>query len=118
MRIRVLVAEHVDVLRETLVALLELDGDLTVVARPVRADQVVPDALTHRPEVALVDVDLPDTGGLAVAEALAGRLPGCRVLVLTGLAPVPRAAGVSGFLDRDGPAGRLIAAVRAPRRSA
>jgi two-component system response regulator DesR len=117
MRIRVLLAEHVDVLRETLVALLELDGDLAVVARPVRADRVLPDALAHRPEVALVDVDLPDAGGLGVAAALTERLPGCRVLVLTGLAPLrTHPAGVSGVLHRDGPAERLIEAVRAPTR--
>jgi two-component system response regulator DesR len=117
MPIRVLVAEDVDVLRETLVALLELEGDIDVVASIAAGDRIVPEALTHRPDVALLDVDLPSTDGLTAAGELRERLPSCAVLILTGLATScsrgrALAAGVSGFLIKDGPADDLVDAVR------
>ncbi|RIQ15751.1 DNA-binding response regulator [Jiangella rhizosphaerae] len=117
MRIRVLVAEDVDVVRDTLVALLELEDDLAVVAAVGAGDRIVPAALGSRPDVALLDVDLPGVDGLTAAAQLRERLPECRVLILTGLVRPDgldraRAAGVSGFLVKDGPADDLVAAVR------
>lgn len=117
MRIRVLLAEDVDVLRETLVALLELESDIDVVASIATGDRIVAEALAHRPDVALLDVDLPGMDGLTAAAELRDQLPFCRVLVLTGLeAPRSRdralAVGVSGFLVKDGPADDLVDAVR------
>ncbi|WP_232667623.1 response regulator [Pseudonocardia sp. TRM90224] len=117
MRIRVLLAEDVDVLRETLVALLELESDIDVVASMAAGDRIVPEALTHLPDVALLDVDLPGTDGLTAAAELQDRLPACNVLILTGLATPDShgralAIGVSGFLIKDGPADDLVDAVR------
>ena len=117
MQIRVLVAEDVDLLRETLVALLELEDDIEVVASIAAGDRIVPEALTHGPDVALLDVDLPGTDGLTAAAELRERLPSCGVLVLTGLATARSrgralAVGVSGFLVKDGPADDLVDAVR------
>jgi len=117
MRTRVLIAEDVDVLRGTLVALLELEDDLEVVAELASGDRIVPAALQRNPDVALLDIDLPGTDGLTAAAELHQRLPGCRVLILTGLAGADHlaralAAGVSGFLVKDGPADDLIDAVR------
>jgi two-component system response regulator DesR len=117
MRTRILLAEDVEVIRETLVALLELEGDLEVVAELASGDRIVPEALERRPDVALLDIDLPGTDGLTAAAELRERLPACRVLILTGLATVDSrgralAAGVSGFLVKDGPADDLIDAVR------
>lgn len=121
MRTRVLVAEDVEVLRDTLVALLELEGDLEVVAALATGDRIVPEALERDPDVALLDIDLPGTDGLTAAAELRDRLPACRVLILTGILSGPAtpdirtlalAAGVSGFLVKDGPADDLIDAVR------
>jgi DNA-binding NarL/FixJ family response regulator len=117
MRTRVLVAEDVEIVRDTLVALLVLEDDLEVVAELASGDRIVPAALEHHPDVALLDVDLPGLDGLTAAAELRERLPACRVLILTGLAtPDSRrralAAGVSGFLVKDGPAEDLIDAVR------
>jgi two-component system, NarL family, response regulator DesR len=119
--IRVLVAEDARQVRETLVALLGLEDDIEVAAVLASGDQVVPAALEHRPDVALLDIGLPGTDGIAAAAELASRLPGCRVLILTGMA-APAAlsaalrAGVSGYLLKDGSAERLIGAVRAVAR--
>ena len=116
--IRVLVAEDVAVVRETLTALLGLEPDLHVVAAVSSGDQIVAAAVEHRPDVALLDMGLPGVDGLTAAAELARQLPGCRVLILTGLEapghlPAARRAGVAGFLLKDGPAGELIGAVRA-----
>lgn len=117
MHTRVLIAEDVDVLRDTLVALLELEDDLEVVAALVSGDRIVPEALERQPDVALLDIDLPRVDGLTAAAEVRRRLPACRVLILTGLA-VPEsltralAAGASGFLIKDGPADDLVDAVR------
>ncbi|HEY8473307.1 MAG TPA: response regulator [Natronosporangium sp.] len=117
MRTRILVAEDVEVVRHTLVALLELERDLAVVAEVATGGEIVPAALAYRPDVALLDLDLPGIDGLTAAAELRERLPSCRVVILTGLAaPDSRAralaAGASGFLVKDGPADDLIDALR------
>src|SRR5258708_26080885 len=76
--IRVLVAEDVRVVRETLVALLSLEEDIDVVAALAAGDRIVPAALQHHPDVALLDIDLPGVDGLTAASQLARRRPGCR----------------------------------------
>jgi two-component system, NarL family, response regulator DesR len=119
--IRVLVAEDARQVRETLVALLDLEDDIEVAVAVAAGDQVVSAALRHRPDVALLDIGLPGTDGITAAAELARRLPGCRVLMLTGLA-APDAlsaalrAGVSGYLLKDGSAEHLLGAVRAVAR--
>jgi two-component system, NarL family, response regulator DesR len=119
--IRVLIAEDVRVVRETLVALLSLEEDIDVVASLASGDRIVAAAVRHCPDVALLDIDLPGLDGLSAAAELAARLPACRVLILTGLGTpenLHRAVetGVPGFLLKDGPADQLIQAVRAVAR--
>jgi two-component system, NarL family, response regulator DesR len=115
--VRILIAEDMQILRDTLVAVLELEDDLEVVAEVATGDVVVSTALTARPDVALVDIDLPGLDGLSAAIGLREQLPECRVLVLTALA-VPGtlrralAAKVAGFLGKDAPSQELIAAIR------
>ncbi|MGW0801406.1 response regulator [Nonomuraea sp. NPDC002799] len=114
---RILIAEDMDDLRDTLVALLELEEDFLVVAALASGERIVPAGLAHHPDVAVIDIDLPVVDGLTAAAELRRRLPTCRVLILTGL---PRAgcrglaaaAGASGFLTKDGPADLLIDAIR------
>ncbi len=119
--IRVLVAEDVRVVRDTLVALLGLEADIEVPVAVASGDQIVPAALEHRPDVALLDIGLPGTDGLTAAAELGVRLPGCRVLILTGLEAsgnlsAAMRAGACGFLLKDKPAEELIGAVRAVAR--
>jgi two-component system, NarL family, response regulator DesR len=119
--IRVLIAEDARQVRETLVALLGLEDDIEVVVAVAAGDQVVSAALRHRPDVAVLDIGLPGIDGIAAAAELSRQLPGCRVLILTGLA-APGAlsaalgAGVSGYLLKDGSAEHLVGAVRAVAR--
>ena len=121
MSIRILVADDADAYRDTVVAVLELEDDLEVVAEVASGDRIVPTAMELEPDVALLDIDLPGLDGLTAAARLRGRLPTCRVLILTGLAAddhVHRAlaAGVSGFLVKDGTADDLVRAVRSAAR--
>ncbi len=103
--------------RGALAALLELEPDFTVVAQVDSGDKIVPTALATRPDVAIIDVDLPVIDGLSAAAVLRERLPSCRALILTGLGrpgTLRRAlsVSVSGFLLKDAPPERLALAVR------
>jgi two-component system response regulator DesR len=114
---RILVAEDVEIYRHTLVAVLELEEDLQVVAELASGDRIVPVALDRSPDVAVLDIDLPGVDGLTAAAALRDRLPACRVLMLTGLAvggveARARACGAAGFLSKAMSAGDIVAAVR------
>lgn len=116
--IRVLLAEDMQILRDTLVTLLALEEDIEVVAQLSEGTRVVDTAVALGPDVAVVDIDRPGTDGITAAGQLAERCPQCRVLILTALGDPGHlrralAAGVAGFLAKDTPADRLIDAIRA-----
>jgi two-component system, NarL family, response regulator DesR len=115
--ISVLLAEDQAMVRGALVALLELEGDIQVVATVATGEEVVPTALRLRPAVALLDIELPGMDGLRAAAALRKVLPSCRVLMLTTFGRVgylrrAMTAGVSGFLLKDAPSAELAHAIR------
>ncbi|HEX8860241.1 MAG TPA: response regulator transcription factor [Actinomycetes bacterium] len=117
MKIRVLIAEDQAMVRGALAALLALEHDIEVVAEVAGGDQVVPAALEHRPEVALLDIEMPGMDGLAALAALREALPSCRTLMLTtfGRPGYLRRAmdqGAYGFLVKDTPATELAGAIR------
>ncbi len=115
--VRLLLAEDTRTARGGLPMLLEMEPDLKVVVRASSGDQVVHAVLTHRPDVALLDIDLPGRGGLDLAAELTAQAPDCRVVILA-TAGRPEylrralAAGAAGFLIKDGPVGELASAVR------
>jgi two-component system, NarL family, response regulator DesR len=115
--IRVLIAEDMHLIRGALVALLSLEDDMEVVAELERGDHVLASALEVRPDVAVLDIDMPGLDGLSAAEQLAERLPECRTLVLTGLSQpgnLLRAlkVHVRGFIVTDAPAQTLADGIR------
>jgi two-component system response regulator DesR len=115
--IRVLIAEDMHIIRSALVALLSLEPDLEVVAELDRGDAIVPTALDTRPDVAVLDIDLPGIDGLTAAEELHQCLPECHALVLTGLSQpgnLLRAlkVHVRGFIVKDAPADTLLGGIR------
>lgn len=115
--IKVLLAEDMHMLRGALVALLELEFDIEVVAQVGTGDEVLPAAEKNRPDVAVLDIDLPGKDGLTIAAELQARMPQCRILILTNLARpgvVRRAldAKVNGFILKDTPSDRLANAIR------
>ncbi|MGW0903865.1 response regulator [Streptomyces sp. NPDC002853] len=115
--IRVMLAEDMYMLRGALVALLNLEHDLDVVASVERGDEILSTAREFQPDVAIIDIDLPGLDGLSAAEQLHERLPQCRTLILTSLGrpgTLRRAmsAKVSGYLLKDAPPQELAQAVR------
>jgi two-component system response regulator DesR len=115
--IRVLIAEDMHMIRGALVALLSLEDDLEVIAELDRGDQILDTAMRARPDVAVLDIDLPGLDGLTAAELLHRRLPECRTLVLTGLSQpghLLRALKmhVRGFIVKDAPAQTLADGIR------
>ena len=115
--IDVLLAEDVHMVRGALAALLDLEPDIGVVSQVASGDAIVAAALEHRPDVAVIDIDLPGIDGITAAAELRTALPGCRTLILTSLSrpgAIRRAlaARVDGFLLKDAPSERLADAVR------
>jgi two-component system, NarL family, response regulator DesR len=115
--IRVLLAEDQAMVRGALAALLSLEGDIEVVAEVSRGDEVIPAALSARPDVALLDIEMPGGDGLHAARALRERLPSCRVVILTtfgrsGYLRRAMESGAVGFLLKDAKASALALAIR------
>jgi len=115
--IRVLLAEDQAMVRGALAVLLGLEADIAVVAEAARGDAALALARATRPDVALLDIEMPGGDGLATAAALHDALPTCRVIILTtfGRPGYLRRAMQShavGFLVKDAPPAQLAAAIR------
>lgn len=117
MAFKVLLAEDMHIVRAALVALLDLEPDIEVVAEVSDGTDIVPAALTSRPDVAVLDIDLPGIDGLTAAGRLREELPSCQTLILTGFGRPGTfrralAAGVRGFILKDAPPRQLADAIR------
>jgi two-component system, NarL family, response regulator DesR len=114
--IRILLAEDQTLLRQALAEILDREEDLAVVAQVGRGDEVLAAALRTRPEVALVDIELPGRDGIVCAADLREHLPSCRVLVLTvfnrpGYLTRALENGVRGYILKDAAPRDLVHAI-------
>lgn len=103
--------------RGALVALLDLEPDITVVAEVEAGDKIMAAVRLHSPDVAVIDIDLPVLDGLTVAATIRAELPEVRTLMLTSLArpgTLRRALAtkVDGFILKDAPPAQLADAIR------
>ena len=119
--IRVLLADDENLIRSALASLISLQEDLEVVAQAASGDEAVAMARRYRPDVAVLDLQMPGLDGIAVAEALAIDLPACASLILTsygrpGHLKRALAAGVRGFLPKTVSAQVLADVVRSVHR--
>jgi two-component system, NarL family, response regulator DesR len=115
--IKVMLAEDMHMVRGALVALLNLEPDIEVIAEVANGNDIVPTAQKIRPDVAVLDIDLPGKDGLTAVTELHEALPEVRTLILTGLSRpgnLRRAlsAKVTGFMLKDAPAAQLADAIR------
>jgi two-component system, NarL family, response regulator DesR len=115
--VRIMIAEDQTMVRQALVALLELEPDIEVVAEAANGDEALAMARKHRPDVAVLDIEMPGPGGIEVARLLtAAGFPGKIVIVTTfgrpGYLRAAMTAGASGFLLKDAPAAKLAEAIR------
>lgn len=80
---RVVIADDHPTTREGLCALLERDRDIEVVAQASNGGEAVALYRAYRPELALMDLHMPDMGGLEAAAAILGEFPRALIVVLT-----------------------------------
>ena len=83
--IRLLLADDQALVRGALSALLGLEPDLEVVAEVGSGLEVLPAVAAHRPDVALIDVEMPGMDGITAAAGVRGAFPDTRVLIVTTL---------------------------------
>jgi DNA-binding NarL/FixJ family response regulator len=119
--IRVLLADDQSLFREGLHTLLSLQADLEVVGEAANGAEALRLAAELRPDVVLMDVQMPELDGVAATRRLRAEQPAVRVILLTtfdddeyvfeGLR-----AGAAGYLLKDAPSARLVDAIRAAGR--
>jgi two-component system, NarL family, response regulator DesR len=115
--VRIVIAEDQTMVRQALVALLELEPDIEVVGQAADGREALAMCRKYQPDVAVLDIEMPGPNGIEVAGQLrAAGLPGKVVIVTTfdrpGYLRAAMAAGASGFLLKDAPAADLAAAIR------
>lgn len=119
--IRVALAEDQAMVLGALAALLELETDITVVARVSTGRAALAAVAEFNPDVLVTDIEMPEMSGLEVAAALHISHPNLRVIILTTFARpgyLRRAldSGARGYLLKDRPAAELAEAVRRVHR--
>jgi two-component system response regulator NreC len=116
-RIRILIADDHAVLRTGLRMLIGSQRDLDVVGEASDGDEAVRKAAALRPDVALVDISMPGSGGIKAIERIREAAPATRVLVLT-MHDMPAylraalAAGAAGYVVKRAADSALLAAIR------
>lgn len=115
--ITLLLADDQALVRGAMAALLGLEEDLEVVAEVGSGDEVLAAARRTRPDVAVLDVEMPGLDGISAVAQLTSELPGTRVLIVTtfgrpGYLRRALEAGASGFVVKDTPSDELAEAVR------
>lgn len=115
--IRELLAEDQGMMRGALSRLLGMEPDIEVVADVGSGDLVVQSAQEARPDVALLDIEMPNLNGLDACRELRRAVPECRVIILTtfgrpGYLRRAMESGASGFLVKDAPIANLAVAIR------
>ncbi len=117
MTIRLLLADDQALVRGALATLLDLEPDMSVVAEVGRGDEVVAAAREAKPDVALLDVEMPGVDGIEATRELRAALPDVKVVIVTtfgrpGFLRRALIAGANGFVVKDTPARQLADAVR------
>ncbi|HEV2373066.1 MAG TPA: response regulator transcription factor [Streptosporangiaceae bacterium] len=111
-----MIAEDQTMVRQALVALLELEDDITVVAQAASGDEAIAMATRYQPDVVVLDIEMPGKDGIEVARQLAQQGFSGKTMIVTtfgrpGYMSAAMAAGASGFLLKDAPAADLAAAI-------
>jgi two-component system, NarL family, response regulator DesR len=113
--IRIVIAEDQNMLLGALSALIDLEEDMSVIGRASNGEDAVKLVHHHKPDVCIMDIEMPGKSGLEAAEELKGL--GCKVIILTTFARsgyFNRAvkAGVNGYMLKDSPSEELASSIR------
>lgn len=117
-RIRVLAVDDHPLLREGIAGLIADESDITLVAEAANGREAIDFFRSHRPDVTLMDLQMPEMNGVEATTAIRAEFPDARIIVLTtytGDAQVALAlkAGASGYLLKNGIRKVLLATIRA-----
>ena len=117
-KIRVLVVDDHPLVREGITRQIELESDMTLVAEASNGREAIQQFREHRPDITLMDLQMPEMGGLDALIAIRNEFPGARILVLTtykGDVQIMRAlqAGARGYLLKNSLNEELMGAIRA-----
>lgn len=113
--IRIVIAEDQRMLLGALASLLDLEDDMQVVGKASNGEDAVKLVMLHKPDICIMDIEMPVKSGLDAAEELKGS--GCKVMILTTFARpgyFERAlkAGAHGYLLKDSPSEELASSIR------
>jgi two-component system, NarL family, response regulator DesR len=116
-RIRLVLADDESLTRGAVGALLGMEADLVVVAEAGTGDEAIASVRRHRPDVAVLDVEMPGRDGAEVAQWVRTHVPATRCIILTrharpGVLRRALAAGATGFVTKSAPATLLADVIR------
>ena len=119
--IRIVLAEDQALVRGAMTALLEMEGDIQVIAEAADGLAALAACVQQRPDVRVTDIEMPELSGLGLAAQLRDKDLGIAMVVVTTFARagyLRRAmdAGIRGYLLKDAPASQLAEAVRVVHR--
>jgi len=114
----IVLADDEALLRKALASLLPLEGDITVVAEAADGAQAVDETLRHRPDVLVVDLEMPGVDGLAAVERIRETLPDQVILMLTrharpGVLRRALRLGVQGFASKSAEPAHIASVIAA-----
>jgi len=114
--IRIVIAEDQKMLLGALAALLDLEEDMTVVGSASNGEEVVTMVHEQKPDICIMDIEMPKRSGLDAAEELKGKVD-CKFIILTtfarsGYFQRSVKAGVNGYMLKDSPSEELASAIR------
>ena len=120
-RVRVLTVDDHPLFRQGVAALIEDEPDMVLAAEAANGRQAIELFRQHRPDVTLMDLQMPDITGLEAITAIRAEFPDARIIVLTTFAgdvQVTRAlqAGACGYLLKSTLSVELLATIRAVHR--
>lgn len=115
--IRVLLADDENLIRAAMATMLGLEVDIEVVAQAASGPEAVAMARAHRPDVAVLDLQMPGLDGIAAAARIKADVPGCATMIVTshgraGYLKKALSGGVRGFLPKTVSAPVLAQVVR------
>ena len=82
-QIRILTVDDHPIVRQGIAALIEDESDITLVAEAANGREAINQFRTHRPDVTLMDLQIPEMNGLDAIMAIRGEFPEARIIVLT-----------------------------------
>jgi len=82
-KIRILAVDDHPILRQGIVGLIGDESDMTLVAEAANGREAIQQFRTHRPDITLMDLQMPEMNGLDAMIAIRGEFPEARIIVLT-----------------------------------